>query len=106
MKHWESKDYQKVNESFRRRLVYHVGKEYGFFVELNYMLNAMIYCLSHRIQFQIYSADYIYVGNDVTDRMEHGDVILGQGDITLKAGYIEIKNSTTVPLGTTLMIEN
>ena len=57
MKHWESKDYQKVNESFRCRLVYHVGKEYGFFVELNYMLNAMIYCLSRRIQFQIYSAD-------------------------------------------------
>jgi uncharacterized membrane protein YfhO len=46
----------------------------------------------------VISADYIYVGNDVTDRMEHGDVILGQGDITLKAGYIEIKNSTTVPL--------
>lgn len=57
MKHWESKDYQKVNESFRCRLVYHVGKEYGFFVELNYMLNAMIYCLSRRIQFQIYSTD-------------------------------------------------
>jgi lipopolysaccharide export system protein LptA len=38
--------------------------------------------------------------------MEHGDVILGQGDITLKAGYIEIKNSTTVPLGTILTIEN
>ena len=37
MKHLESKDYQKVNESFRRRLVYHVGKEYGFFVELNYV---------------------------------------------------------------------
>jgi len=54
----------------------------------------------------VISADYIYVGNDVTDRMEHGDVILGQGDITLKAGYIEIKNSTTVPLGTTLIIEN
>lgn len=50
-------EYRKVNESFRRRLVYHVGKDRGFFVELNYMLNAMIYCLVHRIQFQIYSAD-------------------------------------------------
>ena len=27
MKHLESKDYQKVNESFRCRLVYHVGPE-------------------------------------------------------------------------------
>ena len=34
MKHLESKDYRKVNESFRRRLVYHVGNEYGFFIEL------------------------------------------------------------------------
>ena len=48
----------------------------------------------------------IYVGTDVTDTKPHGDVILGQGDITLKAGYVEIKNSTTVPLGTTLTIEN
>lgn len=30
----------------------------------------------------------------------------GPGDITLKASYIEIKNSTTVPLGTILTIEN
>ena len=52
------------------------------------------------------SADYIYVGRDVTDRKEYGDVILGPGNITLDAGYVEIKNSTTVPLGTTLTIEN
>lgn len=52
------------------------------------------------------SADSIYVGRDVTDRKEYGDVILGPGNITLDAGYVEIKNSTTVPLGTTLTIEN
>ena len=52
------------------------------------------------------SADSIYVGRDVTNTKEQGDVTLGQGDITLKAEYIEIKNSTTVPLGTTLKIEN
>ncbi len=27
-------EYRKINESFRRRLVYHVGKDCGFFVEL------------------------------------------------------------------------
>lgn len=52
------------------------------------------------------SADCIYVGRDVTNTKEYGDVILGQGNITLKAGYVEIKNSTTVPLGTTLSIGN
>ena len=55
---------------------------------------------------RIISSDNIYVGRDVTDRKEYGDVTLGQGNITLKADYIEIRNSTTVPVGTTLTIEN
>ena len=54
----------------------------------------------------VISEDYIYVGSDVTDRIDHGDVILGPGNITLKAERTVIKNSTTVPLGTILTIEN
>ena len=53
---------------------------------------------------RVISADSIYVGKDVTNTQAYGDVILGQGNITLRAGYIEIKNSTIVPLGTTLKI--
>lgn len=53
---------------------------------------------------RIISAGSIYVGTDVTDTKPHGDVILGQGDITVNAEYVVIKNSTTVPLGTTLII--
>ena len=37
---------------------------------------------------------------------QNGEVILGQGNITLSAEYVEIKNSTAVPLGTTLTIGN
>lgn len=55
---------------------------------------------------RIISADSLYVGRNVTDTKEYGDVILGQGDITMKAKYVKIKNSTTVPLGTKLKIEN
>lgn len=55
---------------------------------------------------RIITGDNIYVGRDVTNIKPYGDVILGQGDITLKADFVEIKNSTTVPLGTTLKIEN
>lgn len=55
---------------------------------------------------RVISSDSIYVGRNVTDRKQYGDVILGQGNIKLKANYIEIKNSTIVPLGTTLKIEN
>lgn len=55
---------------------------------------------------RIISADKIYVGKDVTDRKEQGEVILGQGNIILKANKVTIKNSTTVPLGTKLKIQN
>ena len=45
--------YRRVNEAFRRRMVYHVGVDCGLFVEINYMVNAMLYCLAHRIRFQL-----------------------------------------------------
>ena len=49
--------YQKVNESFARSMVYRVGIDCGFFVEMNYMVDAMLYCLAHHIKFQLYSED-------------------------------------------------
>ena len=49
--------YQKTNYSFQRKMVYHVGGDCGFFVEMNYMVNAMLYCLEHRVRFQLYSED-------------------------------------------------
>ena len=55
---------------------------------------------------RVISAESIYVGRDVTDTKAYGDVILGQGDITLHGDFVEIRNSTAVPLGTTLKIEN
>lgn len=57
MRQLELSSYRKVNDSFRRRLVYHVGVDCGFFVELNFMLNAMLYCLDHGLRFQLYSED-------------------------------------------------
>lgn len=49
--------YQKTNHSFTRKMVYHVGVDCGFFVEMNYMVNAMLYCLEHHVRFQLYSED-------------------------------------------------
>ena len=57
MRHLEISDYRRVNESYHRRLVYHAGIDCGFFVELNYMVNAMLYCLSNGYRFQLYSED-------------------------------------------------
>lgn len=52
--------YQKANDSFRRRLIYHAGIDCGFFVELNYMINAMLYCLAKGYRFELYSDDANY----------------------------------------------
>lgn len=49
--------YRKLNESFRRQCVFHVGSSAGFFSEYNMMLLAMLYCLLHRIRFVLYSDD-------------------------------------------------
>ena len=82
---------------------------YGLVDAYNSLMNTptAIYIQNETISgTRIITADNIYVGKDVTNTKEHGDVILGQGNISLKAGFTKIKNSTTVPLGTTLKIEN
>lgn len=49
--------YQQVNKSFTKRMVYRVGVDCGFCAEMNYMVDAMLYCLVHHIKFQLYSKD-------------------------------------------------
>lgn len=49
--------YRKFNESCDRRMVCRIGVDCGLFVEMNYMVDAMLYCLAHRIRFQMYSDD-------------------------------------------------
>ena len=60
MKQLEVASYRQVNDSFHRRMVCHVGIDSGFFVEFQYMVNAMLYCLTHRVRFQIYADDANY----------------------------------------------
>lgn len=57
MQHLDFSLYQKVNDSFRQRFIYHAGIDCGFFVEMNYMINAMLYCLDKGYRFQLYSDD-------------------------------------------------
>lgn len=49
--------YQQVNKSFTKRMVYRAGVDCGFCAEMNYMVDAMLYCLVHHIKFQLYSKD-------------------------------------------------
>ncbi len=49
--------YRRLNESFEKTLVFHLGSRAGFFSEYNTMIQAMTYCLLHRIRFELYSGD-------------------------------------------------
>lgn len=49
--------YNKLNNSFKKTLVFHVGESAGFFSEYNVMILAMLYCLQHNIRFVLYSKD-------------------------------------------------
>lgn len=50
-------NYRTINNSFKKKLVYHLGSEAGFFSEYNNMVLAMLYCLEHKIKFELYSKD-------------------------------------------------
>ena len=48
-------EYESLNKSFKRRLVFNLGIDGGFFSEYNNMILAMLYCLDNRICFSLYS---------------------------------------------------
>lgn len=47
--------YYALNKSFKKRLVFRLGVDSGFFSEYNNMLLALLYCLKHGIRFELYS---------------------------------------------------
>jgi hypothetical protein len=61
-------EYDKLNNSFKKKLIFHVGIEAGFFSEYNNMVLAMLYCLDQKIAFSLYSQDANFkVKNGWTD---------------------------------------
>jgi hypothetical protein len=47
--------YQKLNNSFTKKLVFRLGVDSGFFSEYNNMVLALLLCLKHQIKFELYS---------------------------------------------------
>lgn len=47
--------YNTLNNSFKKKLVFRLGVDSGFFSEYNNMILALLYCLKHRIRFELYS---------------------------------------------------
>jgi hypothetical protein len=50
-------EYDRLNSSFKKTLVFHLGVDAGFFSEYNNMILAMLYCLENKIRFVLYSRD-------------------------------------------------
>ena len=48
-------NYIELNNSFERKLTFHLGAEAGFFSEINNMILAIIFCLENEIKFTLYS---------------------------------------------------
>lgn len=56
--------YNKINNSFNRKLVFHLGSEAGFYSEFNNMIYAILYCLKNKYKFVLYSKDANFKIND------------------------------------------
>ena len=49
--------YNEINSSYTKVLIFHLGIDAGFFSEINYMIDMILYCLENKIQFRLYSKD-------------------------------------------------
>jgi hypothetical protein len=49
--------YNTLNNSYKKILIFHLGRDAGFFSEYNCMILAILYCLQHNIRFVLYSKD-------------------------------------------------
>lgn len=49
--------YREINEGYDKILVFRAGIDAGFFAEYKYLVHAVIYCLEHKIQLQLYSGN-------------------------------------------------
>lgn len=53
----EIKAYNETNNSFKKKIIFHVGTGAGFYSEIGGMLQAMCYCHTHKIKFILYADD-------------------------------------------------
>lgn len=53
----KKKEYRRINESFRKRLIFHVGFGGGLYSELDSMMEFMLFCYQHHIRFELYADD-------------------------------------------------
>lgn len=54
--------YNETNDSFNRKLIYHVGSYAGFHSEVDAMMQIILYCYKHQIKFILYADDANFAG--------------------------------------------
>lgn len=50
-------EYRKLNDSYSKSCVFHIGIDAGFFSEFNYLVFSILYCLENNIKLKLYSKD-------------------------------------------------
>ena len=60
-------NYYALNNSFKKRLIFRIGVDSGFFSNYNNLVLALLYCLKHRIRFELYSERAEYASRDGWD---------------------------------------
>lgn len=53
----KKKEYRKINEGFKKRLIFHVGFGGGLYSELDSMMEIMLFCYMNHIRFELYADD-------------------------------------------------
>ena len=54
--------YNKINNSFSKKIVFHVGDGAGFYSEVNAMMQCMLWCYARQIKFELYADDANFTG--------------------------------------------
>lgn len=50
-------NYKKLNNSYKKEYIFHIGAEAGFYSELSNMVSAILFCLKYEYKFVLYSKD-------------------------------------------------
>lgn len=57
------KRYNEINNSFEKKLIYHVGYYAGLHSEVDAMMQCILYCYKHKIKFILYADDANFAGD-------------------------------------------
>ncbi len=56
------KQYNRKNNAFKKKVVFHVGDGAGFYSEVNAMMQCMLWCYARQIKFELYADDANFSG--------------------------------------------